>query len=182
MYHGRIVHTYLQSTMRILLERNYFTFASDYQSLVNVQPHLTYCRSLIRFNSPFSDNCILTTLLALSLKKCADFQSQPNRPTLLCKAMCLANIAKFFLLPIVIWKSQQSEFAVQLNFMIVMAYFLFSLIHVYSGKFRSGFSFQWELIVCFSLFFPFGYSDIRFQSNSFRIFRHLVAHYQSHNV
>lgn len=83
-----------------------------------------------------SDNFCLITLLAVSLKKCTHFQSQPNRSTLLCKAMCLANITKFFLLPIVIWKSQQSEFVVQLNFMIVMGYFLFSLIHVYSGNFR----------------------------------------------
>lgn len=73
-------------------------------------------------------------LLNVSLKTCNAFQELPKRLTMLLKAMALANISKFFLLPIVIWKSQQSEFAVQLNFVIVMGYFLYGLIHVYSGK------------------------------------------------
>lgn len=145
IYHGRIGHTYLQSTMRILLERNYITFVLDYLALVClIRLNWSTCEANL-VNFPFTDNIILYTLLALSLKKCVDFQSQPNRGKLLCKAMCLANIAKFFLMPIVIWKSQQSEFAVQLNFMIVMGYFLFSLIHVYSGTFKHCFSFEFKL-------------------------------------
>lgn len=89
----------------------------------------------IFFNYFFPDNSILMMLLIVSLKKCKAFQEHPDRQTLLLKAMCLANVTKFFLLPIVVWKSQQSEFVVQLNFMIVMGYFLYGLIHVYSGKF-----------------------------------------------
>lgn len=73
-------------------------------------------------------------LLNFSLRKSPLFVSAPNQMTLLLKAMCLANIAKFFLLPIVIWKTQQSDFVVQLNFMLVIGYFICGLIHVHSGK------------------------------------------------
>lgn len=72
-------------------------------------------------------------LLYLSLKKSLWFQSSENQLILLIKAMCLANTAKFFLLPIVIWKTQQSDFMVQLNFLIVIGYFVYGLINVHSG-------------------------------------------------
>ena len=73
-------------------------------------------------------------LLSLSLRKSPLFLSATNQVILLIKAMCLANVAKFFLLPIVIWKTQQSDFVVQLNFLLFIGYFISGLIHVHSGK------------------------------------------------
>lgn len=79
-------------------------------------------------------------LLSLSLKKSPLFLKASNQVILLVKALCLANVAKFFLLPIVIWKTQQSDFVVQLNFILFIGYFISGLIHVHSGKegFRMG--------------------------------------------
>lgn len=72
-------------------------------------------------------------LLFVSLNKSTLFQSVPNRMLLLLEAMCLANVVKFFMLPIIIWKTQQSDFVVQLNFMLFFGYFISALIHVHSG-------------------------------------------------
>lgn len=93
----------------------------------------------LKYNSSFyviSDNLVLMGLLNFSLRKSAFFKSAPNPATLLIKAICLANIAKFFLLPIVIWKTQQSNFVVQLNFLLVIGYFICGLIHVHSGALK----------------------------------------------
>lgn len=53
---------------------------------------------------------------------------------LLLKSITLANIAKFFLLPAMIWNKNSESFEKQLNFSLVMAYYLYGLIQVYSGK------------------------------------------------
>lgn len=74
-------------------------------------------------------------LLYTSLRKSSWFQSSSNQLILLIKAMCLANTTKFFLLPIVIWRAQQSDFVIQLNFMIVIGYFVYGLVNVHSGWF-----------------------------------------------
>lgn len=89
-----------------------------------------------------SDHLVLMGLLNFSLRKSPLFVSAANQMTLLLKAMCLANIAKFFLLPIVIWKTQQSDFVVQLNFMLVIGYFICGLIHVHSGDLTEQMSFE----------------------------------------
>lgn len=52
---------------------------------------------------------------------------------LLLKSITLANIAKFFLLPAMIWNKNSENFEKQLNFTLVMAYYLYGLIQVYSG-------------------------------------------------
>lgn len=95
------------------------------------------------FSLEISDNLVLMGLLNFSLRKSPFFQATPNSTLLLVKAICLANIAKFFLLPIVIWKTQQSNFMVQLNFLLVIGYFICGLIHVHSGTSR--FFFLWNI-------------------------------------
>ncbi|XP_031633824.1 protein ARV1 [Contarinia nasturtii] len=97
------------------------------------------------FGLAVTDNLVLMALLSLSLRKSLLFWSAANPLMLLIKAMCLANVAKFFLLPIVIWKTQQSDFVVQLNFMLFLGYFISSLINAHSvisgfGRIYSGFS------------------------------------------
>lgn len=52
---------------------------------------------------------------------------------LLLKALTLANGVRFFLLPVTIWNNHIGEMEKQLNFTLVMAYFVYAMIHVYSG-------------------------------------------------
>lgn len=53
---------------------------------------------------------------------------------ILIKAITLANIAKFFLLPIIIWNNHTGQFEKSVNFLLVMGYFLYGLVSVHSGK------------------------------------------------
>ncbi|XP_037907061.1 protein ARV1 [Hermetia illucens] len=51
---------------------------------------------------------------------------------LLCKTITIANLGKFLLLPIMIWKDNTTEFGLSIHYLLVMGYFLLSFIHVYS--------------------------------------------------
>lgn len=53
---------------------------------------------------------------------------------LLLKAITLANVVKFFLLPIIIWNNHTGDIEKKFNFTLVMGYFVYGLIHVYSGR------------------------------------------------
>lgn len=53
---------------------------------------------------------------------------------LLCKTITIANLGKFLLLPIMIWKDNTTEFGLSIHYLLVMGYFLLSFIHVYSGE------------------------------------------------
>lgn len=99
-------------------------------------PSQIICKFFLKKFVFFSaENIILMALLYMSLRKSSWFQSSSNQLILLIKAMCLANTTKFFLLPIVIWRAQQSDFVIQLNFMIVIGYFVYGLVNVHSGWF-----------------------------------------------
>lgn len=48
------------------------------------------------------------------------------------KGFMLANISKFFFLPIIIWKDNSSDVSTAVHLMLVVAYFIISLIYVHS--------------------------------------------------
>lgn len=90
-----------------------------------------------------SDNLLLLVLLRLGLllaNKVRSLHKLPQRESqiliLLLKAITLANVVKFFLLPIMIWNNHTGEMEKKFNFTLVMGYFVYGLIHVYSGKTR----------------------------------------------
>lgn len=59
---------------------------------------------------------------------------------LLLKAITLAQVVKFFLLPIMIWNNHTGDMEKKFNFTLVMGYFVYGLIHVYSGTIDSLFA------------------------------------------
>lgn len=77
---------------------------------------------------------------------------QPESKTLivLLKAITLANVVKFFLLPIMIWNNHTGDMEKNFNYTLVMGYFIYGLIHVFSGRIRmSQFSLHRTLnIIC----------------------------------
>lgn len=52
----------------------------------------------------------------------------------LMKSIILASIAKFFLIPIVIWNNNTTDLGVMLHLVLVNGYYFLSLLNVYSGK------------------------------------------------
>lgn len=52
----------------------------------------------------------------------------------LMKTVTLANVTKFFLLPIIIWKNNATQEEITLHTLLITMYFILSLAHIYSGK------------------------------------------------
>lgn len=76
-----------------------------------------------------------------------NMQRESKLLILLLKAITLANVVKFFLLPIMIWNNHTGDMEKKFNFTLVMGYFVYGLIHVYSGRFRAlhtVFQFQYQ--------------------------------------
>lgn len=58
---------------------------------------------------------------------------EPTFTDNLVKTVTLGSIAKFFLLPIVIWHSNTTEFGVMLHLILVTGYYFSCLTQAYSG-------------------------------------------------
>lgn len=89
-----------------------------------------------------ADNFILLLLLRLGMFAAKDIEwrgsvkAESKLFILLLKSVTLANIAKFFLLPAVIWNRDSDSLEQRLNFSLVTAYYLYGLIQVFSGEIR----------------------------------------------
>lgn len=140
LYNTNFKNHWKISVVLMLLEAYYIWSEKNYNSSENAND---YNRDPFIAEKGFYFCCIeilfgnfvlflFIRILTLTSNPLMDAVSKRNLSLDLWKGITLANGAKFFLLPIIIWKENSSETSVGIHLELVKGYFLLSLIHVYS--------------------------------------------------
>lgn len=96
----------------------------------------------ISFFLSIADNFILLAILrfafsnAYNLRWQTNITAEMNAISLVFKTMTLARIAKFFLLPTIIWSGGNGNIEREMNFICVMAYYFYAMVQVLSGEIK----------------------------------------------
>lgn len=81
----------------------------------------------------FVANLLFFTIIRMLTSFSREVQSSKNLTMDLFRGFMLASIAKFFFLPIIIWRDNISGISSAVHLVLVIGYFLISLIYIHSS-------------------------------------------------
>lgn len=143
-------HMILYIWKRDSIYQQYKLYSVSNYHMHSILPSLNDISSIISFLANFSFFVIIRMITNHVNMRDATIKSK-NYTKDLFQGFMLASIAKFFFLPIIIWRENMSGISSSVHLVLVIAYFLISLIYIHSSVI--GCPKKWSAVTIITSFF-----------------------------